>query len=140
MRRMFPILAVAVFALVLAVPLGVSGQGDPPVVVTIVCNPDGTSSASVDLDPYPRTLSQTSRWRLNINRPNVNTLAIEPKPERRWPFTESSYGAATGLLEIPPDQFTGETGEFWYQVAYTCDGQTRQVLDPRMGITGGGGG
>lgn len=137
MRRTVLLLLALLLAAGVATPPLVTGQQDPPVVITVVCMPNGTSRASVDRDPYVRRLAETSRWRLNINRPNVNTIAIEPKPEMRWPFTQPSYSATNGLLEIPPEEFTGETGtDFFYQVAYTCDGQTRQVLDPRMEIGG----
>lgn len=110
---------------------------DPPAVVTIVCMPNGESpTANVAPDPYERRITQHSRWILNISRPNDNAIAIEPKPDRPWPFKGSSYGSdQNGQVDIPPDEFIDdlEEGTYYYQVAYTCDGDP-YVLDPRMEI------
>lgn len=134
------LLLVLIATVAIAAPVA-TGQTDPPVVVTVVCDPNGTATAHVNMDPYPRTLSQVSRWRLNINQPNQNSIAIATKndPERPWPYTQDSYASTNGLLEIPPAEFTGQTGTFWYNVVYSCDGQTQLVLDPRMEIGRGGG-
>ena len=140
MRRMFPILAVVMLSLAVVAPLRVTGQTDPPVIVTVVCKTDGTATdRSVNVDPYVRTLSQTSRWRLNINRPNDNSLCIKPKDDQPWPYTGNRYcnEGGNGPLDIPSGEFTGQTGTFYYAIDYTCDG-VGYTIDPRMDVGGGG--
>lgn len=108
---------------------------DPPAVITVVCMPNGEDPrVNVAPDPYERRITQNSRWVLNTNRPNDNTIAIEPKPGQPWPFEGTSYGSdQNGQVDVPPDEFVDdlEEGTYYYQVAYTCDGQP-YVLDPRM--------
>jgi hypothetical protein len=116
---------------------------DAPVVVTVTCFQNGRApQTQVVPDPYDRRITQVSRWRLNINQPQNNRIAIVRKSgeDRPWPYTEERYESTTGLLEIPPGQFSAELpdGEYWYAVEFECRQQdgtvTPGLIDPRMNI------
>jgi hypothetical protein len=119
----------------LVVTVAVAQQQIPTkqVVVTAVCPNNANGPLSVTVHPWTVVLDQgdRTRWVLNTNREETNSIQIEAKADSGWPYPKrlisSSGQVETGAMK------PAAHGDYTYNITLYC-GEDKVVVDPRVRV------
>ena len=138
MPRLTPVFVTVLALAVLSVPIASTqeeaAKAPKQVVVTAHCPNDGHGPLSVTVNPWTITIKQddSTRWILNTNRPQDNTIRIEAKEESGWPYPEREL---SGKDAVTFENMKGNArnDHYFYNITLYC-GEDKVVIDPRVRV------